>query len=103
MRTLLPQGRSDSCSLFRLSLHYRERSAEADASAFELKAEVGSQTLGICSNPFLDREFKTVSYHLKFEQRDANTIHYWEDTVLEVKGLDELFHHTDENTLRRVE
>ena len=34
---------------------------------------------------------------------DARTIYYREDTVLEIRGLDELFHHTDENTLKRVE
>ncbi len=74
---------------------------EPGASSFELAAEVGSETYGICSNRFLDREFKTIRYELKFERRDANTIHYWEDTVMQVKGLDELFHHTDENTLTR--
>jgi hypothetical protein len=76
-------------------------SAEADASAFELAAELDSPTYGICSNRFLDREFKTVRYALKFEQRDANTIHYWEDTVIQLEGVKELFHHTDENTLIR--
>lgn len=77
-------------------------SAEADASSFELSAEVGSETFGICSNPFLDREFKTIQYSLKFEQRDADTIHYWEDTVLQIPTQDSPFHHTDENTLTRV-
>jgi hypothetical protein len=76
--------------------------ADADASAFELVAEVGSETYGICSNRFLDREFKTVRYELSFEKRDADTIHYHEDTVLKIQGQDELFHHTDENTLTRV-
>jgi hypothetical protein len=75
---------------------------EPDATSFELAAEVGSETYGICSNRFLDREFKTVRYELKLELRDANTLHYWEDTVLKIKGLDELFHHTDENTLGRA-
>ena len=75
---------------------------EANARSFELTAEVGSQTFGICSNPFLDREFKTVRYQLKFQLRDANTISYWEDTVLQVKGQDELFHHTDEHVLTRA-
>ena len=69
---------------------------------FELRAEVGSQTYGICSNPFLDREFKTVRYERRFEKLDANTIRYWEDTVLEIRGLDEPFHDTAENTLTRV-
>ena len=77
-------------------------SALPDARSFELAAEVGSETFGICSNPFLDREFKTVRYDLKLEVRDANTIHYWEDTVLRIKGVADLFHHTDENTLTRV-
>ncbi len=34
--------------------------------------------------------------------RDANTIHYAEDTVMQIKGQSEPFHHTDENTLTRV-
>ena len=76
--------------------------AEAGASAFDLAAEQGSDTYGICSNPFLDREFKTVRYELHFEKRDADTIYYREDTVLQIKGQAELFHHTDENTLTRV-
>jgi len=76
--------------------------AEAEASSFELAAEVGSETYGICSNRFLDREFKTVRYELCFEKRGADTIHYREDTVLQIRGLDDLFHHTDENTLTRV-
>ncbi|MDJ0852637.1 MAG: heme-binding beta-barrel domain-containing protein [Myxococcota bacterium] len=77
-------------------------SAEAHASSFKLAAELGSHTFGICSNPFLDREFRTLRYELEFEKRGADTIHYWEDTVLQIKGQDELFHHTDENTLTRV-
>ena len=77
--------------------------ATADAQSFELAAEVGSETYGICSNLFLDKEFKTVRYELKFEFKDADTIHYWEDTVLQIRGQDELFHHTDENTLKRIE
>lgn len=76
--------------------------AEPDAKSFELAAEVGSETYGICSNRFLDREFKTVRYELEFEKRDAHTIHYREDTVLKIPGLEEPFHHTDENTLTRV-
>lgn len=76
--------------------------AEPDATAFELNATLGSETYGICSNRFLDREFKTVSYQLRFEALDADTIRYWEDTVLEIPGQSEPFHHTDENTLKRA-
>jgi hypothetical protein len=75
---------------------------EPGASSFELAAEVGSETYGICSNRFLDREFKTVRYELRFEKQGADTIHYFEDTVLKIRGQDDLFHHTDENTLTRT-
>lgn len=76
--------------------------AEPDATRFALQADVGSETYGICSNRFLDREFKTVRYELSLEQRDADTIYYREDTVLQIRGQDEPFHHVDENTLTRV-
>jgi len=77
--------------------------AKKNAKSFELSSEVGSETYGICSNKFLDENFKTVRYDLEVEVRDDGTLHYWEDTVLKVKGLDDLFHHTDENTLSRVD
>ena len=43
--------------------------ASADATSFTLHAEVGSETYGICSNRFLDREFKTIAYELTFSVR----------------------------------
>jgi hypothetical protein len=76
--------------------------AEAGDASFELHAQVGSETYGICSNRFLDDHFKTVRYELKFERVDGDTIRYWENTVLKIKGQDTLFEHTDENTLTRV-
>jgi hypothetical protein len=75
---------------------------EADARRFHLAAEAGSDTYGICSNPFLVAEFKTVSYQLDVELLDADTLRYHEDSVLAIKGQAELFHHTDGNTLRRT-
>src|SRR4051812_47327960 len=36
--------------------------AEADSTVFKVSATLGSPTFGICSNPFLDREFKLVRY-----------------------------------------
>jgi hypothetical protein len=75
--------------------------AEADAKRFEIAAEVGSETYGICSNRFLDREFKTVRYELTLEC-DGETLSYSEDTQLRMPGRAEVFHHTDANTLKRV-
>ena len=74
----------------------------ADAKSFELAADVGSDTYGICSNKFLDVEFKTVHYELTVSVHDQGSFSYKEDTHLRMKGRDELFHHTDENTMRRM-
>jgi hypothetical protein len=75
---------------------------EPDAREFQLAADAGSVTYGICSNQFLDREFKTVRYELKVTVRDKNSFSYEEDTQLQIKSQDKLFHHTDANTLKRV-
>lgn len=75
---------------------------EPDAKTFELVAEVGSETYGVCSNRFLDKEFKTVRYQLKVMIHDKQHFCYEEDTQLKIKGLADIFHHTDKNTLFRT-
>jgi hypothetical protein len=77
--------------------------AEADAKSFEMVAEVGSETYGICSNKFLAEEFRTVRFEVRIDIHDANSFSYAEDTVLQIKGQDDLFHHRDANTLQRVD
>ncbi len=72
---------------------------EPDATSFDLSAEVGSETYGISSNKFLDREFKTVRYLLKVTLNDDGSWSYEEDTQIQIKGQKELFHHIDKNTL----
>ena len=74
---------------------------EPDATSFELSAEVGSETYGICSNKFLDEEFKTVRYELTVSC-EGDRLTYSEDTQMKVKGQPEIFHHTDGNTLKRA-
>jgi hypothetical protein len=76
---------------------------EPGASSFHLAATLGSTTYGILSNPFLDREFRTVRYELEVTLRSDGSLRYEEDTLLEMPGREEPFHHTDENTLRRVD
>jgi len=76
---------------------------EPDATQFRLAAEVGSDVFGICSNPFLDVEFKTVRYDLEVTVHGPESWSYREDSQLRLKGRDELFHHTDTHTLTRVE
>jgi len=77
-------------------------SATADAKAFSMAADVGSETFGISSNPFLDKAFKTVRYKLSIIIHDTDSFSYVEDTQLEIPHLQDIFHHTDSNTLIRV-
>lgn len=72
------------------------------AKVFDLKAEVGSATYGICSNPFLDQEFKSIRYDLKITVVDNKTFQYEEDTQIKISGQNEIFHHTEKNTMKRV-
>lgn len=76
---------------------------EPDARSFELRAELGSPVYGICSNPFLDAEFKTVRYELRVTLNDDGSFAYEEDTQLQIKGKPGVFHHVDKNVLRRVD
>lgn len=76
--------------------------ASATDRRFRMQASVGSATFGICSNPFLDVEFKTVRYELEVEFEAGDRFRYAEDTQLQMKGGSEIFHHRDSNTLTRV-
>lgn len=77
--------------------------AAADAKTFEVRAERGSTTNGICSGPFIDAAFRTDSFLMRVTVNDDGTWSYFEDTVMTVKGRPEPFHHTDRNTLHRVQ
>ncbi|MBP6894127.1 MAG: FABP family protein [Gammaproteobacteria bacterium] len=75
----------------------------ADARSFELVATQGLETWGICSAPFLQEAFRTTEFRIKVTINDDGTWGYEEDTVLQIAGQAEPFHHTDRNLLRRVE
>jgi hypothetical protein len=74
----------------------------SDSKSFELVATRGSETYGICSNPFLEHAFKTIEYRINVTINADGTWGYDEDTVLMVRGKTEPFHHTDRNILRRI-
>ena len=76
--------------------------ATADATEFELVATQGLETFGICSAPFLQHAFKTTEFRIKVSIHADGTWSYDEDTVLQILGRDEPFHHTDRNTLHKV-
>jgi hypothetical protein len=76
--------------------------AEENATDFTVYAELGSNTYGVCSNKFLDKEFQTISYQIKFEFIDEDVFCYDETTKIKILGQDKIFDHTEKNTLRRV-
>jgi hypothetical protein len=76
--------------------------ATADAKTFTLRAERGTTEFGICSSTFLERAFTTVSFEVTVTVHDDATWEYDEDTVLQVLGRDEPFHHTDRHVLHKV-
>ncbi|MCA0175991.1 MAG: heme-binding beta-barrel domain-containing protein [Proteobacteria bacterium] len=73
-----------------------------DASEFELVARLGDPTFGICSGPFLDHAFKTLEFRIKVGFDADGSWWYDEDTVMQIQGLAEPFHHTDRNRLTKV-
>ena len=76
--------------------------AEAGATEFEVSAVRGSTENGICSSPFLEYAFRTDSFMIAITVNADGTWSYYEDTVMQVRGKPEPFHHTDRNTLTRV-
>lgn len=76
--------------------------AEPDATEFEVRATIGSEVYGILSNPFLDRNFRTLSYRMHVSVHPGGTWSYEEEGILDIPGLDEPFPHVDRNTLIRV-
>jgi hypothetical protein len=76
--------------------------AGADATEFVVQATRGTTESGICSTPFLEYAFRTDSFKMAVTINPDGTWSYYEDTVLQVRGRPEPFHHTDRNTLTRV-
>lgn len=75
---------------------------DADSKSFRLEAEVGSETYGVLSNRYLDDSYKTKRYSLNIMVHDDGMFSYKEDTELWIPVDQEVFHHTDENTLKKV-
>jgi hypothetical protein len=75
---------------------------DSQATSFALRADAGSPVYGICSNPFLDREFKTIRFEVMIEIKGNDQFSYSENTVMQIAGQKELFNHRDKNTLKKV-
>lgn len=76
--------------------------ASADARRFTLSATRGATDYGICSNPYLETNFRTDSFTITVTVHDDGTWSYEEDTVMTITGQAQPFHHKDSNRLTRV-
>ena len=77
--------------------------AQPDARRFTVKATLGSPVAGIVSAPFLhENSLRTIEYSITITVNEDGTLLYEQDTVLQVAGRPEPFHHTDRNLLRRT-
>jgi hypothetical protein len=76
--------------------------AAPDARSLTVRADRGGPGYGICSTDFLEWAFRTDSYELQVTFNDDGGWSYVSDTVLQVRGRAEPFHHLDRNTLKKV-
>lgn len=89
-------------SIPRAQVAMAEGTAKPGDRSITLRAVRGSTVNGICSNPFLEKNFRTKSWEVTFRFNEDGTISYEETTVLEIPGVEREFLHTDRNTLRMI-
>ena len=73
-----------------------------DATKFTLEANVGSQTYGILSNNWLDKNAQAIRYEVTIDTSVDGEFTYSETTVIHHARMPEQVVHTDKNTLKRI-
>jgi len=76
--------------------------ARPDDRTISVSAKRGATDYGICSNDFLEKAFRTLSYRLDVTFNDDDSWTYLASSELLVEGRDAPFDHHDTNTLKRV-
>lgn len=76
--------------------------ASADATSFDVSAQRGTTRDGICSTDFLEDAFRTDAFRMTVTVNPDGSWSYFQDTVMQIRGRTEPFHHTDQNTLVRT-
>jgi hypothetical protein len=76
--------------------------AEPGDTRFTMQAEVGSETYGILSNPYLAAAARTILYQVTVST-GSDTFSYDETSTIEVRRMDGVVAHTDRNELHRIE
>ena len=74
----------------------------AEATTYSLEANVGSQTYGILSNNWLDKNARAIRYEVTVDTGVDGEFTYSETTVFHHAGTPEQVVHTDRNTLKRI-
>lgn len=77
--------------------------AKPGDKSITLRAERGSTENGICSNPFLEQNFRTDSWEVTFTFNEDGTFDYAQTTILTIPNVDKPFEHTDKNHMHMVE
>ena len=76
--------------------------AKPDNMSLVVSATRGQTNYGICSTDFLEYAFRTDSYRLEITFNPDGSWSYVSDTMLKVRGQEQLFPHRDRNTLVKV-
>jgi hypothetical protein len=76
--------------------------AAPDGKSLKVRAVRGETEYGIASTEFLEWAFRTDSYTLEVTFNDDGTWSYTSDTMLKVRGRDDVFRHRDRNTLTKI-
>ena len=74
----------------------------ADARLFTMSADVGSETYGILSNPYLARAARTTRYLCAVTVAGPDEWSYEETSTIDHERHGDVLEHTDRNRLRRV-
>ena len=73
-----------------------------DAVSFTMSADVGSETYGILSNPYLARAARTIRYVVTIDVAGPDEWAYNETSTIDHERHGDVLEHTDRNRLRRV-
>ncbi|HEX2591142.1 MAG TPA: heme-binding beta-barrel domain-containing protein [Rhizomicrobium sp.] len=76
--------------------------AKPDDTKIVVEAKRGQTNYGIVSTDFLEYAFRTDAFRLEITFNPDGSWSYVSDTMLKVRGQDELFRHRDVNTLVKV-
>jgi len=77
--------------------------AKPDDRAFTFKAESGSPSYGLVQNKYLLERATCVHFESTFTFNNDGTFSYTSDLLLKLAATGEEMHHTDRNTLHRIQ